>query len=127
MIKVKVLVSIFGFFLFYGPGAYAVNTANCGSCRGQNASLWTCDGKSCPGYNTIACSCSKGLLSGCNTYYCGQYGGCKARDCTTVNWGVGKTHTCGGWVLCSGSPQNCRYNKNQGLPVCINGQQSYAM
>ena len=117
MIKTKVLVSIFGFFLFYGTGAYATNIKHCSSCEGTNASLWTCDGKSCPGYNTIGCSCSTGNTNGCATYFCNHKGGCRARDCHKALFG---THhqICSAWIPCSGSPKSCKYNKSQKLPVC---------
>ena len=126
MIKVKVLVSIFGFFLFYGTGAYATNTANCSGCRGTNASMWQCDGKSCPFYNTIGCSCSTGITNGCPTYFCNQQGGCRARDCHTALIGKHRQH-CTIWETCSGSPKGCKYNKSQNRPVCKNGRYQHSM
>ena len=120
MIKVKVLVSIFGFFLFYGTGAYATNTANCSGCRGTNASMWQCDGKSCPTYNRVGCSCSKRIGEICPTFICTLQGGCRARDCHPSL--VKKHHqSCTAWIPCSGQPRDCKMNPNgKQKTVCDN-------
>ena len=125
MIKAKVLVSILGFFCFFVSGAYAVNTANCSMCRGTNASMWQCDGRSWPGYNTIDCSCAKYIRTGniqgvCPTNICSQQGGCRARDCYPSLFKK-HHHHCTAWVICDGPLHLCKMNPNgKKKTVCVN-------